>query len=104
MMTQCADMGDGKLLFPSPNVDPVWFTPASTPYVDPVTGRTNPYPKPPYSYASLIGKAILDAKDQRMRLNSIYTWIALNYPFYQLDRGGWQVRSPCLTAILIKYY
>ena len=47
--------------------------------------------KPPYSYASLIGKAIMESVDDRARLNSIYTWISTRYPYYKLDQGGWQV-------------
>lgn len=55
----------------------------------------NPYPKPPYSYASLIGKAILDAEEKRARLNTIYNWIADNYPYYKLEQGGWQAGFIC---------
>lgn len=71
----------------------------------------NPYPKPPYSYASLvccadlawrqhrssdirfhqIGKAIIGSPDQRARLSSIYVWIAEHFPYYRVEHGGWQV-------------
>lgn len=54
---------------------------------------TNPYPKPPYSYATLIGKSIMDSEEKRARLSTIYAWIADNYPYYKLDHGGWQVIS-----------
>jgi hypothetical protein len=50
------------------------------------------FQKPAYSYASLIGKAILESLEKRARLNTIYQWIATNFPYYQLDQGGWQVR------------
>jgi forkhead transcription factor HCM1 len=47
--------------------------------------------KPTYSYASLIGMAILGSEDGRARLSTIYQWISDNFPYYQLDQGGWQV-------------
>lgn len=46
--------------------------------------------KPHYSYASLIGKSILNMPEKRARLSMIYQWIASNFPYYQLDQGGWQ--------------
>lgn len=49
------------------------------------------FEKPLYSYATLIGKAILDTQEKRARLSFIYHWIATRFPFYRLDQGGWQV-------------
>lgn len=46
--------------------------------------------KPSYSYAALIGLAILHMPGQRARLSTIYHWISTNFMFYQLDNGGWQ--------------
>jgi hypothetical protein len=56
--------------------------------------------KPAASYATLIGKAIMDTEEKRARLSTIYNWIAENYPCksiiiinkdYKIDQGGWQV-------------
>ncbi|CEP19099.1 hypothetical protein [Parasitella parasitica] len=46
--------------------------------------------KPPYSYATIIGHAILTSKDRKLTLNDIYVWITENYPFYSNDTQGWQ--------------
>ena len=46
--------------------------------------------KPSYSYASLIGLAIMNSEDQRARLSSIYQWITSNFIYYKMDHGGWQ--------------
>lgn len=47
--------------------------------------------KPPYSYATIIGHAILTSKERKLTLNDIYVWITENYPFYSNDTQGWQV-------------
>lgn len=46
--------------------------------------------KPAYSYASLIGMAILRAPNRRMTLNAIYTWIGDNFAYYRASESGWQ--------------
>ncbi|KAI8638424.1 hypothetical protein BD408DRAFT_351849, partial [Parasitella parasitica] len=46
--------------------------------------------KPPYSYATIIGHAILTSKERKLTLNDIYVWITENYPFYSNDTQGWQ--------------
>ena len=47
--------------------------------------------KPPYSYAVLIGHAILRAPNQRLTLAQIYKWISDTFSYYNSpDVGGWQ--------------
>lgn len=46
--------------------------------------------KPPYSYAQLIGMAILRAPNRRLTLASIYNWISTSFSFYQAGDAGWQ--------------
>ncbi|KAL9055577.1 MAG: hypothetical protein Q9162_003474 [Coniocarpon cinnabarinum] len=46
--------------------------------------------KPPYSYAQLIGMAILSSPEEKLTLNAIYEWIKLRYAFYRFSGGGWQ--------------
>jgi hypothetical protein len=53
--------------------------------------------KPTYSYATLIGMAILETEEKRARLSTIYSWITNRFPYYRLDSGGWQVCSLVLV-------
>jgi forkhead transcription factor HCM1 len=46
--------------------------------------------KPPYSYATLIGMAILRAPNRRLTLAQIYKWIQDSFCFYRAADGGWQ--------------
>ena len=46
--------------------------------------------KPPYSYATLIGMAILRAPHRRMTLSQIYKWIGDTFSFYGNSESGWQ--------------
>ncbi|EFR01121.1 forkhead box protein [Nannizzia gypsea CBS 118893] len=46
--------------------------------------------KPPYSYAILIGMAILRATNRRLTLSQIYKWISDNFAFYRAGDFGWQ--------------
>ncbi|KAH0553260.1 hypothetical protein GP486_006590, partial [Trichoglossum hirsutum] len=48
--------------------------------------------KPPYSYATMIGQAILASDEEKLTLNMIYTWIQEKYAFYRHSTSGWQVR------------
>lgn len=58
----------------------------------------NPFPKPPYSYATLILMAINSTEEKRMTLQEIYKWIETNYPFYKTCKKAWKVFS---RAILL---
>lgn len=46
--------------------------------------------KPPYSYASLIGMALLRSSDRRLTLADIYQWISDNFKYYKKGDVGWQ--------------
>jgi hypothetical protein len=46
--------------------------------------------KPPFSYAQLIGMAILRAPNRRLTLASIYGWISSSFSYYQAGDAGWQ--------------
>jgi forkhead transcription factor HCM1 len=46
--------------------------------------------KPPYSYAQMIGMAILRAPQRRLTLAQIYEWISTTFAFYREDtKMGW---------------
>lgn len=46
--------------------------------------------KPPYSYATLIGLAILQSPDGKLTLSQIYNWISIHFPYYKQKDAGWQ--------------
>ncbi|KAG8969561.1 hypothetical protein FRC03_002000 [Tulasnella sp. 419] len=46
--------------------------------------------KPHYSYAALIGQALMAAHEKRLSLNQIYTWISMAYPYFKRGEAGWQ--------------
>ncbi|KAI9816463.1 MAG: transcription factor [Pycnora praestabilis] len=46
--------------------------------------------KPPYSYATMIGQAILASDEEKLTLNNIYQWIMEKYAFYRHAQSGWQ--------------
>jgi hypothetical protein len=49
--------------------------------------------KPPFSYAHLIGMAILRSPQRRLTLNQIYTWITTTFEYYRADaqpQTNWQ--------------
>lgn len=46
--------------------------------------------KPPFSYAALIGQAILSGAEKKRSLADIYGYIMECYPFYRKEDAGWQ--------------
>ncbi|MBW0478514.1 hypothetical protein O181_018229 [Austropuccinia psidii MF-1] len=50
----------------------------------------NELEKPTYSYAALIGQAIMSSSNNMMCLNDIYHFISQNYPYYKKHESGWQ--------------
>ncbi|CCG84399.1 protein of unknown function [Taphrina deformans PYCC 5710] len=46
--------------------------------------------KPAYSYATLIGMAILRAPDKKLTLSAIYNWISGTFSYYSQSEAGWQ--------------
>ncbi|KAG8993917.1 hypothetical protein FRB94_013063 [Tulasnella sp. JGI-2019a] len=46
--------------------------------------------KPHYSYAALIGQALMSSPTKRLSLNQIYQWISMAYPFFKRGEAGWQ--------------
>ncbi|GFO38290.1 forkhead box j1 protein [Plakobranchus ocellatus] len=57
---------------------------------DAVDYKTNPYVKPPYSYASLICMAMKATRKNKITLSSIYNWITDNFMYYRLTDPSWQ--------------
>jgi len=46
--------------------------------------------KPPYSYAQLIGQAILGSAEEMLTLNNIYEYIKVRYAYFRHTTAGWQ--------------
>lgn len=46
--------------------------------------------KPPFSYATLIGMAILRGNDRKLTLSQIYHWISSTFKYYRKNDVGWQ--------------
>lgn len=57
----------------------------------PYTLPPGPYSraKPEFSYAALIGQAILSSPDHRLTLQDIYEWLTTVYPFYSRNEQTW---------------
>ena len=47
--------------------------------------------KPPLSYATLIGQAILSTPEEKISLNGIYEWIKKHFSYYRHIEQSWQV-------------
>ena len=58
---------------------------------DAVDYKTNPYVKPPYSYATLICMAMKETKKHKITLSAIYNWITDNFMYYRMADPSWQV-------------
>lgn len=63
---------------------------------DSIDYKTNPYVKPPYSYATLICMAMKETKKTKITLSAIYNWITDNFMYYRLADPSWQVCQPFL--------
>ncbi|TRY70193.1 hypothetical protein TCAL_01207, partial [Tigriopus californicus] len=53
--------------------------------------------RPPYTYATLIRQAILDAKDRKLSLNDIYNWFQGNFAYFRRNAATWKARVPNLS-------
>ena len=60
---------------------------------DKIDYKTNPYVKPPYSYATLICMAMKETKKNKITLAGIYNWITENFMYYRHADPSWQVGS-----------
>ncbi|XP_053907693.1 forkhead box protein J1-like [Cuculus canorus] len=52
--------------------------------------RSNPYVKPPYSYATLICMAMEASEEPHITLSAIYKWITDNFCYFRQADPGWQ--------------
>ncbi|EXX65786.1 Fkh2p [Rhizophagus irregularis DAOM 197198w] len=46
--------------------------------------------RPGYSYASMIGQAIMTSPEKKLALAEIYSWISKTYPYYRMNDIGWK--------------
>ncbi|CAI2182859.1 8083_t:CDS:2, partial [Funneliformis geosporum] len=46
--------------------------------------------RPSYSYASMIGQAIMASEEKKLALADIYSWISKTYPYYKMSDIGWK--------------
>ncbi|XP_074647082.1 forkhead box protein J1-A-like [Tubulanus polymorphus] len=60
------------------------------PMYDKIDYKTNPYVKPPYSYATLICMAMKETNKMKITLSDIYHWITENYMYYRMADPSWQ--------------
>lgn len=73
---------------PIPVTSPAPFEEEELPFKLPPGPRSRE--KPQWSYAALIGQAILASPQQKLSLNQIYTFISMAYPYYEKDQAGWR--------------
>jgi forkhead box protein J1 len=67
--------------------------PSTASTLDKIDYKTNPYIKPPYSYATLICMAMRETKKSKITLSAIYNWITDNFMYYRMADPSWQVRK-----------
>lgn len=75
---------------PLPSSQPEAVGPIELPDPSSLPAMEDDGTKPLYSYAQLIGMAILRAPNRRLTLASIYKWISDNFSFYSSTDSGWQ--------------
>nr|XP_032827286.1 forkhead box protein P1-like isoform X2 [Petromyzon marinus]XP_032827287.1 forkhead box protein P1-like isoform X2 [Petromyzon marinus]XP_032827288.1 forkhead box protein P1-like isoform X2 [Petromyzon marinus]XP_032827289.1 forkhead box protein P1-like isoform X2 [Petromyzon marinus] len=46
--------------------------------------------RPPYTYASLIRQAIVEAPDKQLTLNEIYTWFTQTFAYFRKNAATWK--------------
>ncbi len=80
-----------KAATPRPSVDGTAAS-ADTPPAKKVTRIQRPHDpnRPNFSYSALIGQAILQHPEKKMRLGEIYDYVTANYPYYKKNECGWQ--------------
>ncbi|KAF6026710.1 FOXJ1 [Bugula neritina] len=74
----------------SPLVDIQLGSPVDSVTFDKIDYKTNPYIKPPYSYATLICMAMKGSKRNKLTLAAIYTWITEHFMYYRMADPSWQ--------------
>lgn len=47
-------------------------------------------PKPNYSFPKMIGMALLEAKEERLPVGGIYTYIEEHFPYFRAAKKGWR--------------
>lgn len=70
--------------------DPEYAAISSVPTPRIVNKKPDNGSKPSYSYAALIGQAILSTDHKLLSLNDIYCFIMVNYTYFKKDVAGWQ--------------